>query len=78
MSAEGRIRQRRYRRRIAGQLPPVPTCRRCGHRCLVDHWLPFCGSCADVLGAPGTPAGTPSNPLRRAALEVLWDLRRAS
>lgn len=70
-----RIRMRRYKQRRAGLLPPVPTCRRCGGQCQVDFYLPFCGSCALLLGAPGTESGSAKDIRRAAALQLLWDLR---
>lgn len=70
-----RLRVRRYKQRLAGLLPPVPICRRCGGQCQVDLYLPFCGCCALLLGAPGTQRGMAKDPRKAAALQLLWELR---
>lgn len=57
--------KRRAKLRAAGKLPPLPRCERCGHKCLVDRWLPLCHRCHH----------NPPSPLQLAAREVLAELR---
>ena len=58
--------KRRSKLRAAGKLPPLPRCERCGHKCLVDRWLPLCHRCHH----------RPPSLLQQAARKVLAELRR--
>lgn len=70
-----RNRVRTYRLRKAGLLPPLPRCKRCGARCLVDYYLPLCSICHRRIEHNQRQQRRP-NALRDTAEAIIQELRR--
>ena len=67
-------RKRRHRERMAGALPPVPRCPKCGHQVRTDRWEGVCATCARLIGLDSR--GRTPHFTRLLADAVLLEIRR--
>jgi hypothetical protein len=67
-------RKRRHRERMAGALPPVPRCSKCGHQVRTDRWEGVCATCARLIGLDSR--GHAPDSKRLLADAVLLEIRR--